>query len=238
MIPRLVKVKRSSYIFFLVILFLSISCVENNEKEQDIEAKPAIFRNAFIDGYTTYIDEKPSEFHCIEIGKIILQTGKVVCRSPFGVYDPVPIKHHIPPGKYPCLLSFVEIKEKDWIDKRIAFSKIQIRDKPPVKWVPTFGYPVDGATGSFMDLKTAYYLDRMSIDENWKFTEKISEELEKNYRSSYMWAIVPLNDGNIISFTTGWGDGYYDTYVGLDKNSDISEILTDFYMFPWKESWL
>lgn len=34
-------------------------------------------------------------------------------------------------------------------------------------------------------------------------------------------------------FSSGYGDGYYASYIGYDKDDEIVRLLTDFYVVDW-----
>ena len=89
-----------------------------------------------------------------------------------------------------------------------------------------------------MDIDAAKYVSRFSFDdfEN-KFCNRVIAEMEKNKIGNYKtadWANISLSDeikANIIAFHSGWGDGGYASYWGIDKNGNQTSLITDFDLF-------
>jgi hypothetical protein len=112
-----------------------------------------------------------------------------------------------------------------------------------------FGYGVDSGTGSFMDAAAAQHIKQLierepkrnplKIELTWKQPEKgfvdlLIEALDTTYKHTYSWAnyVLDADTGlNMIAFSSGWGDGSYPSFWGLDTNGDVLCLLTDFCMF-------
>ena len=43
------------------------------------------------------------------------------------------------------------------------------------------------------------------------------------------------SDNNVIMFASGWGDGYYPAYWGLNDNGDTVELTIDFLLDDFEE---
>jgi hypothetical protein len=106
-----------------------------------------------------------------------------------------------------------------------------------------YGFPVESGLACFLDEET-----------NTEFIARINELMEKNPESNYYddaladefreysgknvfsrdlgdWNDHRPNkesDNNIIMFASGWGDGYYPAYWGLNENGDTIELVIDF----------
>ncbi|GAC1458493.1 MAG: hypothetical protein NVS2B14_01350 [Chamaesiphon sp.] len=55
--------------------------------------------------------------------------------------------------------------------------------------------------------------------------------LTENSKSTWDWADMCVSQetqGNIIAFSSGWGDGVYPTYLGYDAENNIAKVVTDF----------
>jgi len=73
----------------------------------------------------------------------------------------------------------------------------------------------------------------MGKEEN--FYETLMAEMEKTYKHTWSWLDVRIGDGNLIAFSSGYGDGFYGTYAGRDCNGQVSAVATDFGVVPFEE---
>lgn len=90
-----------------------------------------------------------------------------------------------------------------------------------------FGYGVDSGTGCFIDLSAAKVLE-LKMRENPDYYEEIIAAMDRTYVSTWSWANIPLGKGNLVAFSSGFGDGGYASYWGLDAAGEISVVVTDF----------
>ncbi len=80
-----------------------------------------------------------------------------------------------------------------------------------------------------MDAEVAELLLSKIKDES--YCDYVITELERNSIHDCNQANIELNPetgGNVIAFSTGFGDGFYDSQVGYDKSGKIVCIVTDF----------
>lgn len=174
--------------------------------------------------------------HCV--GDLTLPTGKLVACDPFVTPEAEPFSLLLPRGTFPVILSVAEIRT----DQRVAFATVRFKQTAPVKWEmmatgdhdPSklkpghiFGYGVDSGTGCFMDaLSGSALAEKMNEDSN--FFETMMAEMEKTYRHTWSWLNMKFGDGNLIAFSSGYGDGLYATYAGLDSQGGVGVVVTDF----------
>lgn len=180
------------------------------------------------------------------VGDLLLPTGQLVACDPFMCPETPSFARSFPQGTFPVLLSIAEADE----DQRVAFATIMFNNNTPVQWqmltvgdqdVATlkedefFGYGVDAGTGCFMDSSAATLLDKqMRDDEN--ACEAIDAEMEKTYRHTWSWATMNIGDGNLVAFSSGFGDGVYGTYAGLDTDGEVCVVVTDFSVVPFEDT--
>jgi hypothetical protein len=96
------------------------------------------------------------------------------------------------------------------------------------------GYQVDDTgVGCFMDVVAAHvpqarFRDIAAFD---SFFETIADELKQSYQPSRAWADVVVDAttaANLVTFTTGTGDGIYPSYFGYSADSALVSLITDF----------
>ncbi len=71
----------------------------------------------------------------------------------------------------------------------------------------------------------------MSKIKDESYSEYVITELQRNPVHNCNQANIKLNPetgGNVIAFSTGFGDGFYDSQVGYDKSGKVVCIVTDY----------
>jgi hypothetical protein len=186
-----------------------------------------------------------------QVGELVLNSGKLVACDPLVFPDSEPFTASLPPGRYPVILSVAHIhkKKEQKHDERVAYAMLRLSQKTIVRWEMAtrpgqtlstleegeiFGYGVDSGTGCFMDEEAAQIIDE-SIYSTGAYEEslinRLEGELEKNYRPTWDWAVLCVNQknqANVIAFHSGWGDGIYASYLGYDSENKIASVVTDF----------
>ncbi|MGW4484053.1 DUF4241 domain-containing protein [Amycolatopsis sp. NPDC004368] len=177
-----------------------------------------------------------------------LPTGRVVAVEPFLPENRDAFAQTVAPGVYPVVLAvaeFGEPGEQSGLDT-VAAAKLVIRDEPVVSWEMAvseeqdlaelesddsyFGYPVDGATGSFLDAAFAENYTEDFVDQLLDLL--IASRMEGRYAATY-------TDGEgrpvVVAFPTGDGDGSYPTWVGRTAGGEVACFVTDFFVLTYPE---
>jgi len=161
------------------------------------------------------------------IGELELPTGEIVACDPLitGLGRP-PFSRKVKPGRYPVILLQVRTK--------IAVAALRFGTGLPVRWeLATFardrpsGYEfefiVDDAVASFMDKS---FLTIMSDNQ-----EELDDYLADVACTIDKFCIDSPMEGNPINvamFDTGYGDGAYWSFWGLDASGEPLLLMTDF----------
>ncbi|ANF51505.1 hypothetical protein A0O34_13765 [Chryseobacterium glaciei] len=183
-----------------------------------------------------------------EVGKIYLSSGKLVACDPLITNDMQPFSIEFPKGDFSVLLH----KERE--SNCVAYAEIIFANAEVTDWKlattadqnvkdlaegEVFGYPAESGMGCFMDVDTQKSLDKL---EKKLYHSKgadfmgIYEEFFHDYFFDENGAIdqyaflKPSEDhpGTIFSFETGYGEGFYASYIGYDKNNNPVKIITEF----------
>jgi hypothetical protein len=116
---------------------------------------------------------------------------------------------------------------------RVAAAKLLIRDEPPQTWemalVPgqdprllgnreAYGFGVDAAVGCFYDDSAAE-----------AFSEITHDILGEGMPGSMT---DPDTGANLIAYQSGWGDGLYPTWIGRDRNGNVTCFVSDMLLMP------
>jgi hypothetical protein len=175
-----------------------------------------------------------------DLGRIRIVTGQLAACDPFVfARDVAPFAQTVSPGEYPVDASVFVIQPSG--DKRVAFARVRISEKPPVRWVNAspkgktladlvpgeeFGYGVDAGTGCFADVATLRAFDECGEDAS----DELMAAMDRTYENTWSWADVTCGDSgeNIIAFSSGYGDGFYRSFWGLAEDGMPVCLVTDF----------
>ena len=189
-----------------------------------------------------------SKMSCVitDAGQVNLPSGRVCVADPYMI-DPEEhtIKQAFTPGKYPVRLCLASIDNGENSDTRVASAMMVLNENEVVSWTPaqyegvepeddlgedeedeSRGYGVDHATSCFVSTET---LAELSEDEDF---EKLSDQLTQaitaaDEQNKYSCEVV-LNGQNMIAFQSGFGDGFYYNWIGLDSDGQPCMLLTAF----------
>jgi len=213
-------------------------------KSYVVLTKPEIFETSFFEGAKTMTDTDPISFYSVNIGKINSQSGKLIACDPIVMHDAQPFSQTFPVGQFPVQLAIAKIDD----DQRVAFSRILFSQNGVKKWefalqegekqIPIdseslYGYGVDGGIGLFIDKNSNEAFDSLRRKNQNIWTQVFIDEMDKHYRNTWQYVVYNFNEHNLASFSTGYGDGTYSTYVGYDENGNICRLLTDFGLIEW-----
>ncbi|HKE56852.1 MAG TPA: DUF4241 domain-containing protein [Pyrinomonadaceae bacterium] len=194
-----------------------------------------------------------------QIGELILTSGRIIPCDPLLVPDSrYHLKKTVRPGRYPVIVSLADFHPVG--DSRFACAMLQMSDEATVKWEVALinepdsdqtgdrtNYGVDAGTGCFVDWDVAELIANLvsleisypEKDEFEMFCDRVIAEMEKNSFGNHSltagWADMKVSDdseGNIIAFSSGWGDGGYASFWGYDASGNLTSLVTDFALFP------
>jgi hypothetical protein len=198
---------------------------------------PPIFEAAFVQGTKVLQGEMAYAFYKYDVGAIKIESGKIIAADPIVMRDASPFTEHFPTGSFPVHLAMAKAEK----DERVAFSRIVFSENPIVHWeyalkegqkpvsikdTSIYCYGVDAGIGLFIDSVANYYFNQKKFSE-W---EDVFIGTDKLIRRGYMHA---FEGHNLATFTTGYGDGCYATYIGFDKEGHPCQLLTDFGLVAW-----
>ncbi len=181
--------------------------------------------------------------HVLRIGKVELTSGRIVASDPLVGPDRPALTRTVSPGDYPITLYQAF--------SRIAAASMRFAEGKPVRWelavVPGqdinslkndefFGYPVDAGLGCYMDADTYALIqerekqvqaEKSSTDINY-YDDVLASELQPNNDDYALHRPISGKRGNIAVFSSGWGDGFYPVFWGLDASGRPLVLFTDF----------
>lgn len=174
-----------------------------------------------------------------EIGKLKIVSGQLVACDPFWLKDgEKAFTTKLPIGEYSVNITTSHHEDDSY--GSITFSTIRLANTKPIRWemmlLPDqelsklkddefWGYAVDAGMGCFADLKAIQIVHNNK--DNREFIDKLADDLIR-LSSRTGWCNINLEVGNIIAFSSGWGDGSYPTFAGFDEDNQLVAVVTDF----------
>ncbi|OUS28660.1 hypothetical protein A9Q99_11655 [Gammaproteobacteria bacterium 45_16_T64] len=201
------------------------------------------YDSAFEEGCSITRDEGRFDMRVKSAGDIIISSGELIGADPFILVGDAPFVQTVPVGTFPVRLAVAKIDD----DERVALARIDFATDTVVQWemalLPEqdpdaleedeiYGFTTDAGAACFMDKDSSAAL-KNEIRDGSDFFEELMEEMDENFESTWAWANMELETGNIVSFMSGYGNGYYATYFGKNAAGDVVAVVTDFDVLPW-----
>lgn len=213
--------------------------------------------------YIDFEDLKTNEYYeRFYAGNLTLPTGKVVCTDPLYRALGFPQSCQVPKGEYAV---YLYIGIEDDFEGRVAYAEIVFKDEIPKFWEMSLIdealldndlekkinslYPVERGLSCFADEATfvsheqeidAFYEKNEEGNYYFDVWEKLfleSEQQPDASRGGDFLDYKPINaQGNMIVFGSGYGDGLYPRYIGLDKDRNVIKFITDFIQIMYEET--
>ncbi|WP_064696531.1 DUF4241 domain-containing protein [Rhizobium aegyptiacum] len=179
----------------------------------------------------------------IHMGNVELTSGRIVAADPLAQPDRPALARTVTPGEYPVALyrafgriaaasmRFAEGKPDHW-----ELAVLPGQDPATLKDDEIFGYPVDAGLGCYMDADTLALIDERQAqvqaqkpdgDVNY-YDDVLASDLDANKNHYALHRPIAGKKGNVAVFWSGWGDGVYPVFWGLDKAGRPLVLLTDF----------
>lgn len=178
-----------------------------------------------------------------KLGYLDVPTGAIVAADPAVQPERPAFARTVTPGRYALTLYKAQ--------SRVAMAELRFADGTPTRWQlavvagqdagtlkddEIFGYPVDAGLGCFMDVKGRDAFLKRDAREQARLGSKyvssyddiIAGPLDANGGNEVMLQPLPDEPANVAIFQSGWGDGFYASYWGLDDAGTPLLLVTDF----------
>ncbi len=186
--------------------------------------------------------DKPARLLAYELTDLDLSSGQIVGSDAF-VHDARPFTQRFKPGKYSLVLGVADFSG----DERVAFALVRLvpvgvqrwelaltEGQDPAKLKPgeVYGYPVDSGTGCLADPGACQVLYDAN-DGTMALFDLITDEMDRVYKHTRSWVHVETPQGSAAMFSSGFGDGVYASYFGLNAQGGVVALVTDFGILDW-----
>jgi hypothetical protein len=214
-----------------------------------VTPRPEVLSGAFAAGFVGEADDERYPVRVVRIGEVRIASGRVIVADPFlmSARDQ-PLTVTVPAGRYPVDLA---VADAGTAGHRVALARLLLSDQPAVRWSlavtadqnpqtlrgdEIFGYPVDAGTGAFIDAAVPAWLavrhppsdvaGYQALTDGWQARgEARGPELGVPYGFIL---VEDFDPGGVAMFSSGWGDGYYASWVGYGADDRPVAIVTDF----------
>lgn len=196
----------------------------------------------------------------LTLGNLHVSSGQIVACDPLvNLGDTSPFTRQIPAGHYPVkivvaetpdmgeryALAKLELSAKNAVRWELAYTCDVENKVAALKDDEYFGFPVDAGLGCFCDQQAQLAYAKFSADFRAKnpesniyddyfaaeFKKNASNQDDPNDIGDWLNYTIPNTQHNVIMFHSGFGDGYYPSYWGLDTDGQLTALMIDFQVF-------
>jgi hypothetical protein len=174
------------------------------------------------------------------IANLPVPDGRLTACDPYDIGEEQKNVIEVPPGTYPVVLAvgLFGPPGSGLFEARVAHAWVQLRDAAVMGWEPICGaggsrmlVGVDSGLASFSCAGTAPVL-RAAYDDGSPdaFTTRLEEVLEEKLYDGEDggWTSIEAGEARLVVFESGYGDGLYDIYRGVDDDGKAVAIAIDF----------
>ncbi|MET0418487.1 MAG: DUF4241 domain-containing protein [Actinoplanes sp.] len=174
----------------------------------------------------------------VQAGTLRLPTGRLVAVDPSWLpaaswTPPVgPFTATVPPGAYP-----VELAVLRGPDTRVAAARLTVSDEPVRRWEPALLAGQDPATlapgeffGTGVDIGVLALTDATAMDALGDLDDRNPEMFDLRHADRPLRVPDVVPGADAVAFTSGWGDGYYPTWVGRTATGGVACFIVDMLM--------
>lgn len=184
-----------------------------------------------------------------EVGNIHISSGFIVASDPLISPDHSAFNQEFPKGDFQVLvhkeresncIAFAEIVfDKNQLAENWTLALCGDQNLEDLKEGEIFGYPVESGMGSFMDKNAQNALNNLEQDLFHKKGADFMGIYEEFFHSHFFdekgaidqFAVLKPYDSkpeNIVAFETGYGEGFYATYIGYSKDNQPVKLISEF----------
>jgi hypothetical protein len=172
-----------------------------------------------------------------QVGRLRMPSGRLIVADPAWLDTKLePFTTAIRPGAYRVTLAVIRF-EKQPTHQRVAAAKLVVRNEPVASWElalrpgedpmmlgdqELFGFAVDAGMACFLDAAVTTAMVRVVTDAWEAFIE--DHEVVGSQTAEVS---DPESGANLIAFHSGWGDGYYPTWIGRTAEGEAACFVAD-----------
>ncbi len=184
-----------------------------------------------------------------EVGKIHISSGKIVVSDSLISPDHSAFSQEFPKGDFPVFvhkeresncIAYAEIVfDKNIMAHHWVLALCEDQNVKDLKDGEIFGFPVESGMGTFMDKDAQIALNKLEEELFHKKGVDFMGIYEEFFHSYFFdekgaidqFAVLKPYDHkkeNIIAFETGYGEGFYASYIGYSKDNQPVKLISEF----------
>lgn len=201
-------------------------------------SKPAL-KQIFVNGAQAKADDETAVIHILPLGQIEFPSGKVCPKDTMMLGVEGELDRAVPTS---AGIAEAAVAKFSSGDERIAFLRVQFRPDPieryilairkiGTEWHESYreAYPVDSGFGGFVDHAAQAEVNELLGAEDRKLTKQLHVELERQSKPTWSCANLEIKAGlRMLVVSSGFGDGGYRTFFGLNSKDEVVSLITDF----------
>jgi hypothetical protein len=210
--------------------------IPHERASSPVESEPVIPTGAFMRS-ANYVPLRD-----LYVGDLVLPSGRVMVGDPAESYNMLTFDLGLQPGKYPVHVVTARPRYlgDDWA--RVAWETLTLSKRPVTHWQPAipvghsakelkpgdvFVWGTDGGTAGFGSPEAVKVIDAAAgVDQ-----PLVDELFDRERANDYEWALLTVDShsgANAFACESGFGDGGYPVFVGLDDQGRPAMLLSDF----------
>lgn len=182
------------------------------------------------------------------IADLTVTSYRIVACDPFECTLALPFAYRVAPGRYPVFLALANFEGAD--DQRVAAAMLCLSDAAPTRWesakvegdgesasendgdseISTSAFDVDSGLAALMDYDAIPFLAGKLEDDADYLERAIEDQRGPLYTGGPEWFNITLDTAiglNMVIFSSGWGDGVYSGYWGIDGEGNLACLVID-----------
>lgn len=204
------------------------------------------FARAFQDGLVIERPEERLEITVHQGGRLEVGAGSVLVGDPGYAPSLKTLPLTIPRGSYAVQVSQVRARSRRGeAGERVAAMRLLLGPAPARRWLYVDTIAVDSGSAALLTPSAAevlaqeqaraqdLYRRRLQGEDVQPPPDSVDARLQAAFQADMMAAVLlqshlPRGPVNIAACSSGFGDGSYDVYVGLDESGVPVELVIDF----------
>lgn len=183
-----------------------------------------------------------------EVGQLPLPSGKLVASDPVLFSDLPAFDLELPKGSYPVILhkeiatdcvAYLEIQFQKGLASEWSLATLPGQDLLELQEGEIYGFPVESGMAAVMDSETqkdlgaleAELFEKKGDDFMGIYEEFFHEHFFSESGAMGHYALLETGkskDSVLLAFQAGYGEGFYGTYLGRDKNGQVIKAVIEF----------
>jgi hypothetical protein len=157
---------------------------------------------------------------------LVLPSGAVVADGALAG-EVAPLAFRAEPGSYPVHVTLA--RQPGSAFDNVVLASLVVSDAPTVSWKEVSVVGVDGGTAGFTSAEGSKALAASIDADPTAWSADAFEAFDSLVAHDSLVTESPIDDStNLVLFTTGYGDGGYPVYVGLDAGGEPTRYVIDF----------